>query len=65
MLKFRVFLFVLVFFLIFGGFAFATKIDIEPAGTKYNLGDGFWTEYFEGGEKAGKAIVSLPHKQKI
>jgi hypothetical protein len=49
MLKFRVFLSALVFFLIFCGSTFATKIDIGPAGTKYNLGNGFWTEYFEGG----------------
>jgi hypothetical protein len=60
MLKFRGFLFALVFFLIFCGSAFATKIDIGPTGTKYNLGNGFWTEYFEGGGEGreGNSLVA-------
>jgi hypothetical protein len=49
MLKCREFLFTLVFFLIFGGAAFATIINIGPTGAEYDLGDGFWSEYFEGG----------------
>ena len=45
MLKFRVFLSVLMFFLIFCGSTLATKIDIGPAGTDYDLGDGYWSGY--------------------
>jgi len=60
MLKFRVFLSVLMFFLIFCGSTLATKIDIGPAGTKYNLGDGFWSEYFEGGGEGmeGNSLIA-------